>query len=104
MWARGESDAPVHLGGFFVGAGPPSIWNSNLPKQIYTLELEDGQVTARTLWPSRQGMTHWVSVRLDPSGFVETFGGVDNGSDVTQKINFRVRHGSGNALKPQPRS
>ncbi len=100
VYGRGESDTPIHLGGFFVGAGPPSVWNSDLPKQTYTLELTDGQITGRTLWPSRPGMTHWVSVRLDPAGFVETFGGVDNDSEVHQKVLFRVRHSSGQVLKP----
>ncbi len=101
LWGAGDDSTPIHLGRFCVIAGPPSAWNSDLLKQNYTLELDSGQITARTTWPSRPGMTHWVSVRLDPAGFVETFGGVDNGSDAVQKVMFAVKHGSGQSIDPK---
>ena len=98
LWGRGENGITAHLGGFFIGAGPPAIWNSDLPKQTFTLELEDGQITGKTLWPSRPGMTYRVSVRLDPAGFVEAFGAVDNDSEVPQKVIFRARHNAGQSM------
>ncbi len=98
IWGRGSGETPVHLGGFFVGAGPPSVWNSDLPKQVYALELKDGVVTARTSWPSRPGLTHWISARLDPTGYIETLGGINNDSDTSQKVLFGVRQYAGKAF------
>ncbi|MCK5133264.1 MAG: GNAT family N-acetyltransferase [Candidatus Sabulitectum sp.] len=89
---RNAEDVPKRLGSFCIGAGPPSIWNSDLSKQIYKLELDNGQVTARTVWPSRPGLTHRVSFRLDPAGYAETSAGIDNGSDTVQKVFFQM-HG-----------
>lgn len=91
IWSRFEGDRPRKLGRFFIDAGPPVVWNSDLPKQTYSLELDNGQVTARTSWPSRPGMTHRVQVRLDPYGYAEAVAGVENGSDVVQRVLFRGR-------------
>jgi len=91
IWSRFEGDRPRNLARFFIDAGPPVMWNSDLPKQTYDLELDNGQVTARTSWPSRPGMTYRVRVKLDPAGYAETRAGVENGSDVVQKVLFRGR-------------
>ncbi len=89
MWSRGEGDLPRKLGQFFIDAGPPVVWNSDLPRQTYTLDLKNDEITGRTSWPSRPGMTHRIHVRLDPDGFAETFGVVANGSETRQKVLFR---------------
>ncbi len=101
MWSRGEGDRPRKLGRFFIDAGPPVLWNSDLPRQTYSLELDNGQVTARTSWPSRPGMTHWVRARLDSAGYAETGGGVDNGSEEVQKVLFRADSGFSNVFLPK---
>ncbi|MCD4701987.1 MAG: hypothetical protein K8S24_09050, partial [Candidatus Aegiribacteria sp.] len=101
VWSRGEGDRPRKLGRLFINAGPPSMWNSDLPRQTYSLELDNGQVTARTSWPSRTGMTHWVRVKLYPAGYAEIGGGVDNGSDALQKVLFRADGGFSNAFLPR---
>ena len=101
MWSRGEGDRPRKLGRFFINAGPPVVWNSDLPKQTYSLELGNDHVTARTSWPSRPGMTHWVRVRLDPAGYAETCAGVDNGSDALQKVLFRADSSFSNVFLPK---
>jgi ribosomal protein S18 acetylase RimI-like enzyme len=101
MWSRGEGDRPRKLGRFFIDAGPPVVWNSDLPRQTYSLELDCDQVSARTSWPSRPGMTHWVRVRLDTAGYAEICAGVDNGSDVMQKVLFRADSGFSNEFLPR---
>ena len=101
MWSRSEGNRPRKLGWQFINAGPPSVWNSDLPRQTYSLELDNGQVTARTSWPSRPGMTHWVRARLDPAGYAETCAGVDNGADVLQKVFFRADSGFSNVFLPR---
>ena len=89
IWSRSEGNRPRNLGRFFIDAGPPVMWNSDLPRQTYSLELDNDNVTARTSWPSRPGMTYWTRIRLDPAGYTEAFAGVDNGSDTPQKVIFR---------------
>lgn len=100
MWNRGTGDRPRCLGRFFINAGPP-VWHSDLPRQTYDLELDNGQVTGRASWPSRPGMTHWIHVRLDPAGYAEICAGVDNGSDVVQKVLFRASSRFSNEFIPK---
>jgi hypothetical protein len=101
IWSRFEGDRPRNVGRSFIDAGPPVMWNSDLPRQTYSLELDKGQVTGRTSWPSRPGMTHWTRVRLDPAGYTETVAGVDNGSDTLQKVIFRGNGTFSNELMPK---
>jgi len=102
MWTRGENGRPLKLAEFFISAGPPASWNSDLPKQIYSMEFTGGGiVTASTSWPSRPGMTHFVDVRLDPAGYPESRAGVRNSSKEVQNVSFRVSHRFCEAFEPK---
>ena len=92
LMGRSADDVPKRLSSFCIGAGPPSVWNSDLVKQIYDLKLENGKVTAITDWPSRPGLSHRASFRLDSAGYAETVAEIQNGSHVAQKVFFRM-HG-----------
>lgn len=89
VWGRSMDDRPEKLAYLRMAAGPP-VWNSDLPHQVYDLEEREGTVVASTDWPSRRGMKHNCTFRLDPSGFVEAGSSVANGSDTEQKVIFRV--------------
>jgi len=102
LMGRSADDVPKRLSSFCIGAGPPSVWNSDLVKQIYDLNLENGEVTAKADWPSRPGLTHRASFRLDPAGYAETAAEICNSSEVEQKVFFRM-HGrpGGGEYEPQ---
>ncbi|MFO8184360.1 MAG: hypothetical protein R6U39_09335, partial [Candidatus Aegiribacteria sp.] len=87
----GEDGVPRELGSIMLCPGPPLVWNSDLPRQTYRLELDEGEVTGWTGWPSRPGMVHRIRVRLDRAGFMETTASVENGSNTAQRVNYRAR-------------
>lgn len=87
----GERGIPRELGKILLCPGPPLVWNSDLPRQVYRLETAEGEVTGCTGWPSRPGVVHRIRVRLDRAGFMETTASVENGSNHTQRVNFRAR-------------
>ncbi|MBN2607880.1 MAG: GNAT family N-acetyltransferase [Candidatus Fermentibacteraceae bacterium] len=101
IWRPGRDGRPRRLGSFFIGAGPPLVWNSDLPKQTYQLELGEGEVSGWTDWPSRPGMVHRIRVRLDRTGFIESSASVENGSEVTRAVHFRARSSWSEELDPQ---
>ncbi|MCK5035029.1 MAG: GNAT family N-acetyltransferase [Candidatus Sabulitectum sp.] len=105
LMGRSADDVPQRLSSFCIGAGPPSVWNSDLVKQIYDLELdiENGEVAARTVWPSRPGLTHKASFRMDSAGYAETVAEIKNGSDVAQKVFFQM-HGRPGGRVYEPRA
>lgn len=84
----------IPLGGFRLMAGPP-FWNSDLPHQLYEFEIEGEFLVATSTWPSRPGMIHRCTFRLDPAGFAEGSEAVTNDSGVDQKVRFSTAwHGS----------
>lgn len=87
----GEDGVPRELGKILICPGPPLVWNSDLPRQTYRLELDEEEVTGWTGWPSRPGMVHRIRVRLDRAGFMETTASVENGSNTAQRVNYRAR-------------
>ncbi len=105
LMGRSADDVPKRLSSFCIGAGPPSVWNSDLVKQIYDLKLdiENGEVTAQAVWPSRPGLTHKASFRLDSAGYAETVAEIQNGSHVAQKVFFQM-HGRPGGRVYEPRT
>ena len=88
IWLPGDGGKPRRIGGFFIGAGPPAVWNSDLPKQTYQLEVTGDSIRAETDWPSRPGMVHGISIRLDGSGYIEAGSSVQNNSKNTGLVSF----------------
>ncbi|OPL19332.1 MAG: hypothetical protein AVO35_11340 [Candidatus Aegiribacteria sp. MLS_C] len=101
VWVPGAGGKPERLGSFFICAGPPVSWNSDLPRQTYELELGEGQVTGSASWPSRPGMTHFVNVRLDREGFIETCSRVHNGSTEPRTAMFSADSGWAECFEPR---
>ena len=100
VFGRSMDDRPVRLVSLSMRAGPP-IWNSDLPLQVYDLEERDGAIVASTDWPSRKGMKHSCTFRLDPSNLVEARSSVENASDADQKVMFRVHWNGMDAYNPR---
>ncbi|MEA3266223.1 MAG: GNAT family N-acetyltransferase, partial [Candidatus Fermentibacteria bacterium] len=100
LMGRSADDVPKRLSSFCIGVGPPSVWNSDLVKQIYDLELdiESGEVTAKADWPSRPGLTHKASFRMDSAGYAETVAEIQNGSHVAQKVFFQMHGRAGGSV------
>ncbi len=105
LMGRSTDDVPKRLSSFCIGAGPPSVWNSDLVKQIYDLKLdvENGEVAAQAIWPSRPGLTHKASFRMDSAGYAETVAEIQNGSHMAQKVFFQM-HGRPGGRVYEPRT
>jgi len=88
IWLPGDEGRPRRIGSFFIGAGPPAVWNSDLPKQTYQLEASGDSIRARTDWPSRPGMVHSISIRLDGRGYIEAGSSVHNNSENAGRVSF----------------
>lgn len=101
VWTPGTGGKPERLGSVFICAGPPVSWNSDLPRQTYELELGEGRVTGSSSWPSRPGMTHFVGMRLDPEGFIETCSRVHNGSTEPGTVMFSADSGWADCFEPR---
>ena len=87
IWIPGENDREKMAGYVRISAGPP-YWNSDLLHKVYDFELEDGCVTAETVWPSRPGLKFETRYRINPAGFVEIESSVINESSSGQKVSF----------------
>lgn len=72
---------------FRIQAGPP-YWNSDLPHQLYDMSVEGDHLLAYTDWPSRPGIVHSCSFRLDGAGFAEAVSSAENRSGEAVGVSF----------------
>ncbi len=100
LYFRDDRGEAVEICTFYMYAGPPG-WHSELAKQKYDLQPDGDSVTGKTLWPSRPGLEHSFTVRLDQAGFAQGKAFVHNGSSQKQKMNFRVTDSFGHVLEPK---
>ncbi|NOQ23581.1 MAG: GNAT family N-acetyltransferase, partial [Candidatus Aegiribacteria sp.] len=94
IWVPGEDDREKVAGYIGMTAGPP-YWNSDLPHQLYDISIRGNEITADTVWPSRPGLSHEISYRIDPAGFAEVSSSILNESSSDQKVSFAARWGGG---------
>lgn len=94
VWIPGVDDREEMTGFAGMSAGPP-YWNSDLPHQVYDITVNDNEIIARTIWPSRPGLKHEIKYKIDPAGFLEVISSVFNGSPSDQKVHFAGRWGGG---------
>jgi len=87
LWYPGSGDREKRVGTVRISAGPP-YWNSDLPHQIYSMALQEDQISAETSWPSRPGLKYRIRYRMDTAGYIEVQSSVINESASDQKVNF----------------
>ncbi|MEN8209290.1 MAG: GNAT family N-acetyltransferase, partial [Candidatus Fermentibacteria bacterium] len=87
IWIPGEDDREKIAGTINISAGPP-YWNSDLPHQVYDMSVENGEIAAETVWPSRPGLKHQIRYCMNAAGFLRVESSVINESATDQKVSF----------------